>query len=454
MADTVDLDEYIKALARRWKVILGSVLACVAIAAVLVLAQPRMYRSQVLVAAVSETERVSLDTGIETLADDQLSPKVDRGERLASFVQMVSSPAIEQEVLKKIGDRLPAGVRRVGALLGAVGASLAKGSDSIVIAATHRDPNVASLLADAWAREYVRQVNQTFSGVGEESRATINRKVVDAREAYEQERESRETDMRMDRTGELEVRITQHEALLRNLLQLRDAALRKPFEDLQTLSRLLEASRDLRAQLIGGGPAAARSSGPAIALLKAQALGIGTTDSVTLQITLQEEAVGATTEEKIADLEALISILEARRDAALSDMSAVLSAAPQEGYWPPVDSDQSTESVVQTLQDELLELRIQLDRVRDRLTQGRTRLDLARQTYESLLAKEAELALAKEVAGSVVRIAAPVTRPAPTRRSQLWSIPMAAFAGLMAGVILAWALEFFEGYRRRTAGGA
>ncbi|MCD6518353.1 MAG: hypothetical protein J7M05_00310, partial [Anaerolineae bacterium] len=161
--EEVDLTQYFDALIRKWWLIVGLTLVCALVAGVYAFTRPSFYRARALVATVKEVTQVSFSQEIKTLSEDEIDPKVSRAQRLRSFVAMASSPAIAEAVLAQLGDQLPAQQRSTRALLGMVRADIPRGTDLIEIVATHPNPSIAEMVANAWAQEYIRQLNEVYS---------------------------------------------------------------------------------------------------------------------------------------------------------------------------------------------------------------------------------------------------------------------------------------------------
>jgi uncharacterized protein involved in exopolysaccharide biosynthesis len=145
---------------------------------------------------------------------------------------------------------------------------------------------------------------------------------------------------------------------------------------------------------------------------------------VQLQLAFDERAgLEGSAEEQVQNLDALLSILEAR----------------QEEVQSLIDEG--------TLQQEILQLQEQLEREQAREQELTSARDLAWETYQTLARKEAEVQVATQVTDTEVRFAVPAVEPKePVAPKKKLNIAIAGVLGLMAGVFGAFLVEYFEGW--------
>ncbi|HYN86981.1 MAG TPA: Wzz/FepE/Etk N-terminal domain-containing protein, partial [Ardenticatenaceae bacterium] len=99
------------------------------------------------------------------------------------------------------------------------------------------------------------------------------------------------------------------------------------------------------------------------------------------------------------------------------------------------------ETILQ-LQQEIRELSVRVDREESRRQQLIQRRELTWETYTTLSRKQEELQIATAVTGSEVRLAAPAFAPSAPVATGQNSVPIAAAAGLLLGIVLAFALHY------------
>jgi len=192
MDDEIDLRKYIDILIKRWREIVFFAIAVVMItAAAMVVAgfvQTPEYRAEASVAIVRTQTEVNFDDRFTTSSGQ---PGVaDISSRRSALLGLVYSGAIAERVIAEVGGQLDPQLRDPATLLGQVGAQLgADGarnaqSDLIVIAASADSAATAALIANAWARQYVFEVNRIYGQVPDEMIASVQAELDQARDTY------------------------------------------------------------------------------------------------------------------------------------------------------------------------------------------------------------------------------------------------------------------------------
>jgi len=497
MEEEIDLSKYLEILIRRWWIVIGMALVCALVAGAVVLPRPAKYQARALVAMMKSASQVSFGTAITTLSEGDAKIQVDRLQRQASFVELISSPTIAKAVLQSLGDKLPESNRNVRGLLRMVKGSLAEKSDLIEIIVTHRDPDTAVAVANAWGQEYARQVNMLYSATAGGSYAVVRSQVQTAKTAYEKAQAALEEALAQDRSDELNRRIAEDQATIQALHDARDAVVPTLLSEIGRLERLQGNAEAMRAQVQGGGQAAAESNGPALVLLKAQAFAntwneapqarvmgqvepastsgsqpSAQTAPVTLQVQaaplalqVQNTPLTMTAEAMADDLDALVATLESHQSTLKGELRGIseslvkgeegvffLSSGPSERgeQGGIVDIDPQLATAIGDLEQRVRALRAQLSREMSRQQEAQAQRDLAWQSYDNLARKEAELAIAAQITGAEVRFAAPAAFAQKSASGRLKTVAVAAVAGLLLGIVVAYALEFWQGYRART----
>jgi uncharacterized protein involved in exopolysaccharide biosynthesis len=512
MQEEIDLTKYVMILVRRWWVIIGIALGCTAVVGAAILLRPKPYQARALVAMIKSTWQVSFNTAIKTLSEGDTQVVVDQRKRQASYVELVSSPTVAETVLQKVGEKLPAGERDIASLLTMVQGGLAKDSDSIEIIATHRDPEVAIAVVNAWGQEYAHQVNALYGNTEGESYSVVRSEVQGAKAHYDEAEAALETLLKQDRLDELNRQIAEYQYAIQTLVSARGAVVPTLLNEISRIDRALHDALVMREQVQEGGAAAAASNETALVLLKAQLYANGwgqgaqsqpmgafpqvqthpmdRTDGsssasvrssqnqplapVTLQVqqaplALQVQASLAvpraaggsamTTEEMTADLGALVATLEKRRGTLTEELRSVSesTAKGEEGWFLiPGTAAQGNDVVdaqlaatIRDLEQRVRELRSQLAREESRLQEVKAQRDLAWQSYDTLSRKEAELAIAAQTTGAQVRFAVPAAVSQKSANGTGY-VAIAAVAGLLCGIVAAYALEFRQSHLARA----
>lgn len=501
MEDEIDLGKLLETLLQGWRIVAAGMLACLLVAASYLLAirsRPTLREARVLVATTRSATQVSFDTRIKTVSEDE-ARTVDRKQRLTSYVQMGANPTIADAVIVSLGARLPVSVRSVNTLLGMVSCDLANDSDMIAIVVRHRDPQVAALIADAWGLEYAHQVNRVYGSAETDPYATVLRETQVAQATYERDQAALVAFLSQDRSNELSRQISDTLTLVHYLIEARNRSipmwlyevrtqqgahrtitLRNRDEvaaailtDIGRAERWLANAQDLQAQVARGGSAAASTAWPALVLLKAQAYGADPIGggaagplAATLQIDLAQPEGTAMAQDMLADLQALVSALEARRVVLRQELAAVTESVAEGADWdleglsqltPGGTSDRASmdgqlAEIIRQAEQRTRDLQVELERERSTGQQLASRRDLAWEAYTNLERKTAELAIAAQTTDAYVRLAVPAVVLPLKRTSTVTTLLVGLVAGLMLGVIAVYLRAFWRGYRARVSG--
>ncbi len=484
MDDTIDLTQYVTILIRRWYLVVLPALVLVILVGVWTLLRPVRYQARALIAATKLTTQVSYGTAIKTASEDVSKLLADKNQRLASFVELVRSPAVAQAVLAEVGDALHPDERSVAALFDKVTARVLPKSDLIEIKITYTDPHLAQKMVDLWAREYVRQINTLYGDVAAQSYEVIKREAPLAKADYERAQAALESLLQKDRQAELQRRIEELAATIAAVSAARRGVVQGLLAELQRTEALLRAAQDLGEQLRTGGPAAAVTNGAALTVLKLQVFGelrqsqmeaYGGAMAAQIQndattivafnpllLQLQPGAGSASAAELISDVDSLAAVLRARRQALTAQLASLTASISQGQSWPLSISAPGEQTVaqaegdeverqltqmVQQLEQQVRELKAELEQEQNRVMQAKTQRDLAWETYNNVIRKEAELALAAAASGEEVRLGAAAV-VIPEARGLVKNVAIAALAGLALGMLSALAVGLWP--RSRT----
>jgi uncharacterized protein involved in exopolysaccharide biosynthesis len=500
MDEGLVLGRFIETLLRGWLVIVLMALACVGGAAAFTYSEPTRYQAAVLVATLRESTRVSLGSNIKTLSEDELQKAATSGkERLQSLVVFVHTPNIAEAVLAQVGKQLPAELRGVKRLLAVVNGRVVPGSDMIEVFATTSDPQTSALIANTWAEEYVRQVNLLYEGLSQDAVGAVDGEVQSASDTYTEQQAKLESFLQDDPRDDLNRQIGDYTFLLDSLSLLRRTALYGVVAEQQlaysaTLQSLAEAQRrevsntiaelvransllrdaaDMRAQIRLAGEAGAPTSQTALILLKARMFAQGprvagvadTSLPASLDIMPGTETVSA--DDLVKDLDALVSTLESRRDQLEADLGTLSQALVSGEKWSMVPLDASIlpqysaesssagalaelEQTIATYQQKLNDARAALAQQERRLLDLQGQRDLAWQSYDTLVRKQAELAISEQTVGARVRLAAAAPAPEAVKRQTARNLGLAGAAGLLLGILVVWVRDLWRRYRAQT----
>jgi succinoglycan biosynthesis transport protein ExoP len=419
MEEEIDLREYINVIVRRWKWILGITLVAVVTAALVsfFLLAP-VYEAKAGVIIVKAKSEITFEPKYRTLTEEELGQVgIDINARRKALEALVKSSSVATEVIAKLGAILEPEERDVNTLLEMV--ETEADGDFIGIKVKGEDPSKIAAIANAWGEAYEEYVNALYGG-RPQSPGDIQAQVIEAEGSY---KETEEALAKFKGDNQIE-------SLTREI-GAKQNTLADYYSTKQGLDRLIADARTLRDQLRQETLSSPTGTGNtlSIMLLQANAFTLLSPElPVQLQLAFDERAgLAASAEDQVQDLNALLSILEARQE----EVQALIS----EG----------------TLQQEILQLQEQLEREQAREQELTRARDLAWETYNTLTRKEAEVGVASQVTDTEVRFAAPAVEPkeAMGPKKKL-NIAIAGVLGLMVGVFGAFAIEYFEGGGQRS----
>jgi uncharacterized protein involved in exopolysaccharide biosynthesis len=503
---SAEIGRYIEILLRQWRIILSTMILCAAIAVVNAFTETEKYQARALVATVKTATDVSFGSGIETLSEEQLATSsrfIDPKARLQSYVKIVDSPDLAESVLENLGDRLPRRLRTAQALLRITKGEIAERSDLIAVVVIDTDPVIATEIANVWAKAYIAKVNRIYSASGkQESLLAIQEQTENAQQMYNDAQAELVTFLGENRVSEYTRQISDTLKIIEDVSMARSIAtgevisgtvqsqlsvfneqnfnlrerLAGAYEERRKTNRLLNDTRDMLAQVEEGGEGAVISNALSLILLKSQAL---TTNEELPNLQIQITPADITQEEMLADLDAMINVLEARSvifDQEIQSLSnQLLDVGDKDpGSFEDTNSGEANtrsvllalsdlkglgdlaeyregESVIdgeiQKLEEELKYTNAQLEIEQARENELRRARDLAWSTYEILSKKEAELVVASQAGDIEVALAAPAMLPTNNTISMSRTLLIGVVVGALIGIGIALSIEFWWSYK-------
>ena len=407
MEEEIDLREYVEVIVRRWRWIAGITLVAVITAAIVsfFLMAP-IYEAKAGVVIVKSRSEIAFEPKFKTLYEEDIA------SRRKALEALVKSSSVAAEVIDRLGSSLKPEEREVKSLLDMV--ETESDGDLIGIKVKGKDPGKIAAIANAWGEAYEEYVNGLYGG-SPQSSEDIQAQVTEAESSYQ---EAQETLAKFMGDNQIDT--------LTREIGARQNTLADYYATKRQLDRLIADARALRDQSRQAASSSPTGTGHSLSIMLLQASAF-TLLSPELPVQLQlafDERVGleSSAEEQAQDLEALLSILEARRE----EVQSLIN----EG----------------TLQQEILQLQEQLEREKAREQELTSARDLAWETYNTLARKEAEVGVASQVTDTEVRFAVAAVEPKePVAPKKKLNIAIAGVLGLMVGVFGAFFIEFLEG---------
>jgi hypothetical protein len=315
-----------------------------------------------------------------------------------------------------------------------VSGTVLTGSDAVEITVTNNDPALLLTIANAWGRHFVDYVNNLYaSGSFQGTLLNIQRQANDARAKF--------LDAEQAYIAFLGLSPLEEYTRIR--------------EELIRVDRLLIDARGLLEQVENGGEGAATSNALSVSILKIQVFASHTsTDTSQLQanpITLQFQANPGliSSQDLIVDIKSLVTTLENRSQALLERVNFLVEQQQNQSEFSSVETIQSLDNAASVTVEDIIRLltsRIEYE-------QGRTldlvlARDLAWNAYQNLATKEAELIIASQTGGQEVVLGS-TARVTQNGSSLIRDVALAAIVGLVVSVFVAFAIEFWWGYKGR-----
>ena len=468
----VPLVSYALVAASWWReIFFGAVLAAAAAGALALLVEvvAPEYSASADVAVIDTSTTVSLDESFQAAENVFLQRRGGRESylaRRAALLGLIKSGSVAEAAARSMdwpdaGDpvKLSTLIESVSAELVTIGVVTDRNqSDLLRITLTADSPEKAVFGANAWATQYVMEVNRVFMPVTPAVVASVQLRLEEAEEAYlkaqvELEKHLAENNLekiqrRVDVMREDLAKITEARSVLlamqidarttqqAALLDERHATRRK-------LETMLNDATALSRHVEIGGEATVRSTSMAVQLLKFKLY--GSADSARFQLRLEsDDTLHADKDSLKRDIDSLIDSMNvhlddvdakiqqqtqsvARQLASLSSENREISqeTAPEYSlsYLGPLTSAVFSSrgaylDNISTIERDIQDLEVQLENITSRTKLLTQRRDLAYSNLETLQNEVVELQLTSAGSQSVVRIGAPAvasesTRPSP-----------------------------------------
>jgi uncharacterized protein involved in exopolysaccharide biosynthesis len=447
--EEVDLRPYILAIVNRWWLIALIALGLAMLALVFSLIQPRVFQSTATVLITRSRASLNLAEQFPTVNEP-----IDSRSRMDAILSIGQSDALALQVIEDLGEILPAADREPNEIKKKVGVS--NSGDIISIEAEAKNPELAALIANTWARRAVSAINTAYSG--EQPLVEIQDQLQSTRQSYEESQAELEAFIQENQISLLEQQIIEVQSALENLSQERALRIAYYTNRKQSLEDLKVQAQALQSQLSAGSESQAGNIGDAIAVLTARAHSLGvnlydikqvspdnpviideqltvnppqydfvTRGDVVLNIQLGDlTALQDRSTLYAADLEALIELAEGQVNQAEEALQSI-----QEEISGTNENDR-----LSLLGGRLQDLETRLENERSRRRELTSLRDLAWDAYQAMAQKETELKNVSQ-ANSPVTLASPAVPPDhPAARGTVQSVLVGGILGLVLGTVL------------------
>ncbi len=429
--DEINLKPYLLGILRRWYVVLLVALLGATAAMIMANLGPDSYSATATVLAFGERPNFQFDPRYSTSNVFVL----DRYSRREGLKELVINPAIESQIPPEVIAQLELDEYKLGDLTGRISAET--NADIITISASGKSPENAQLLANAWAKAYVKYINALY-GVDSTAIMISEQQVAEAEASYAAAQSELETFLATSGSTLVQDRIQNISSLLdgsqnANITRFTDLVTRA-----QALDLVVQDAELLRTQLASGSSVDVGDRLTTLGL-RAQAIG-GLSMSVQLQVD-GSSASSATPEQAVQELDLFITSVRGQIDGLRDKIASTSDTILSNG--PALDSSITLEER-DVYYDQLNELRRQQEEMSGREAALKQKRDVALETLQIVERKRSEQLIAQIQPAFEVRLASealvpqhPVSRGIPTRAI------LGGLAGLTIGTLTALLLTIF-----------
>jgi uncharacterized protein involved in exopolysaccharide biosynthesis len=437
--DEIDLRPYILALIHNWWriALVAMILAVVALGFSLL--QTREYVATASILLTRSQAYLRLAQQFPTIPENIYDPT----SRMNALLSIAQSDAIAVGTLQSIGDSLPEEEREIEAIKSRI--KILNDGDSIIIRASAETPELAAQIANSWARQVEQAINRAYSG--DQPLAEIQNRLTIANQDYEESQRALETFMRDSQITLLQKKIDEANNLLSEAVNDRAWQISYYYNRKQSMQDLKVKAEALQQQLGNGNRSSAGSMGDAIALLNlhSNAFGMGETSNAralwlgeTSDKVIADNTPRMTYDLQLAELSSLNdtpSSYEEDLDFIIQQADAEISKAEQNLKSLNQNLLQGEGSeVIEATAAQIQELQTQLENEHARERELTNDRDLARDAYQALLQKAAEIENSSQTSSQVTLASAAVPPQKPASRGTLRNTLVAGLLGGLVGV--------------------
>lgn len=403
--DELNLARYFELARRRWLVLVVCAVLGAGAAFLYGAMQPQVYIAIAQVAVVRTGTIVTFDPKIRTVSDtDPTAQGVEQVSRRMSLLVIGESQDLAAAVIAKIGTQLPDTLREPFQLARQV--DVINNGDLFVFRVTAESPELGALIANTWAQEYESRVNRLYSE-RPASLEIIQGQAAQAKADYDTQQAAL---VKYISDNPIETLKRDQASIILEL----DAQVRVETK----LTQLASDVQALRSRLQTSGATVSNADELTQILIQATAFNNGSDSTVPLRFDVSTTTSTTTTEQQLAQLDALSKAIEERRTAMSAEQK-------------------------QALHVQLNNVASQLETSQQQLKELQAARDLAWTTYQTLNTKVSEVVVSAGSENQFVRIADPAVAPARPVPSRGWlNLLIGGVLGLIVGFLLALGLDF------------
>ncbi|MGE5221283.1 MAG: GumC family protein [Omnitrophica WOR_2 bacterium] len=436
--DEIDLRPYIRQIIRKgWMIILLGIIFA-GLAYFYSRKQPKLYNATSIVLLTRSRPTLNLAQQFPTISDP-----VDIGARLNAILTLIQSDTVVNQVSKDLGKSSASIPSSLLSLKNSILVS-SKG-DAILIAASSADPNTALQIANIWATDSVRIINQAYNR--EQPLSDIQNQIGDAQQQYKNAQEELETFIAGSQIDFIKQNILESTELVAKLDGDRISQIDYYSARAQSMQETIAQAEALKKQLAGSDSSNASQIADALGVINIRALALGIiTEKSTNNLQVSEPR--STFNMQISDLKNLID----SKDKYSAELDTIIQIAQVEQEKANNELNTLAKNMVagkytpmrQEAAAQLSNLEKLLESQQTKQKELTTKRDTALNAYQALLQKQTEIMNGPQ-AGNEVNVASlAITPVGPISQNTTRNMLLAGVLGIMVGILGVVGLEWWR----------
>lgn len=397
MDEGFDVQRYLKILARYWRLITAFTLGAAAIAFVVSVLMPPVYEATALVIATKPLYQLQFDPRIEN------TPNTDQNSPNKALPQLATADTVIQQLFNQFRDQLGEPDMTLADFKDKLSARAGADPSVIQLAVREEDAQLATLMSNAWAVNFVTFTNELFQ----------------QREAGLTFFETQASDAKLTLANAEQALVnyqSQYQGtILASQLQADTAELSNALQTRTSLRTLMANVSLLQERLAGQTGTTPANLADDLSSLLLQLSSLNVAGSVPLQIQLTDTALssGKTMDTQRAFLAGLLTSLQTRM--------------------------QQTEDRITALQPQILSFQQKVQAANTELDKLVRERDIARDTYLTLTKKVNETQISAKDTSGQLRTASSASVPTePVSPRKAVNTVLGGFVGLLIGLAAAY----------------
>lgn len=462
--DEIDLRPYIGALTRRWwLILLISVITASAAFAYSIL-QERKYEAVATILLTRSRASLSLANQFPTITEP-----VDSRSRMEAMISIADSEGLAVQTLEDIDQSYPTNGIELEELKDSV--EVASSGDTIQITATIKDPEYAALIANTWAHNAVRAINNAYTK--EQLPSEIMISLEPARAEYEKAQADLESFLRKNQVDVLEKQIDETSTLLDELVQDRTWKIAYNVRRKQKMEQVINQAEILKELLRARDTSLAAGVADALAVMRLRAdafsdlqIESDVSSSISSSSRSDEPSQGTVVispSQSDMVFNVQITELSERLEAGQNyqqDLEGIIENAQEEKEKAESELLELAQQSLDVGDDELFtatsnrlrELQSELEAETAYLEELTSQRDLSLEVYQALIRKEAEVRN-NLLTSSTVTLASPAVPPVePSSRGVLRNTAIGAAIGFFMSMIWVLGTVWFRSLEEEEEG--